>query len=213
MQEFASLINTENIINLEKAASFLGVSTATVKNWVKCGHLQTQDEYKRYFFNLSEIENVKANIENGDLNKLNRRANKSMADRLFIPDEYLQNGIKVDDITKIINFVTGKNIDVSIALLLLSLNLLQKEKIISNITIQDLISQNLVFANKQIGEEIKAWLSEIETNKIKSEFAFLLSCAIPKQRDTLGFFINHYYLKEKNLKTARTIRQKILLMR
>ena len=71
--------------------------------------------------------------------------------------------------------------------LCLNRNLLQKEKIISNITIQDLIDQKLVFAYRQIGEEIKAWLFEIGTNNINLDHAFLLSCAIPDQRDTLGF--------------------------
>ena len=80
----------------------MGISTATVKNWVKCGYLQTYTADKRYF-HLAEIENVKTNIENGNLNKLNVRANKSKAERTFIPDEYLQNRVEVDDITKIIN--------------------------------------------------------------------------------------------------------------
>ena len=197
MQELTAATNAKNVIDLEKAASFLGISTATVRNWVKCGHLQTHTTDKRYFFRLSEIENIKANIENGELNKLNGRANKSKAERTFIPDEYLQDGVSVDDITKIINFVTEKNISISVALLLLSLNLLQKEKIISNINFQDLTSQNFIFTNKQIGEEIKAWLSEITTNNIKSDYAFLLNCAIPKQRDILGFLYQSLLLEGK----------------
>src|SRR3989338_225513 len=151
MQELTASINARNVIDLEKAASFLGISTATVRNWVKCGHLQTYTDDKRYFFNLSDIENVKTSITNGNLDKLNGRANKSKAERTFIPDEYLQGGISVDDITKIINFVSDNNIDISLSLLLLSLNSLQKEKILPSITIQDSISKNFVFANKQIG--------------------------------------------------------------
>lgn len=196
MQELTASINAKNVIDLEKTASFLGISTATVRNWVKCGYLQTHTADKRYF-HLAEIENVKVNIKNGDLNKLNGRANKSKAERTFIPDEYLQDGVSADDITKIINFVTENNITVPLALLLLGLNLLQKEKIISNITIRDLINKNFVFANKQIGEEIKAWLSEIKLNNIKPGYAFLLNCAIPRQRDTLGFFYQSLLLEGK----------------
>ncbi|MCK9580539.1 MAG: N-6 DNA methylase [Methanoregula sp.] len=187
MQELTASINAKNVIDLEKAASFLGISTATVRNWVKCGHLQTYTNDRRYFFHLSDIENVKNNITNGDLNKLNGRANKSKVERTFIPDEYLQDGVKVDDITKIINFVSENNINISLSLLLLSLNLLQKEKLISDITVQDLIKRNFTFINRQIGEEITAWLSEVKTNSIKSDYSFLLNCVIPKQRDSLGF--------------------------
>lgn len=197
MQELTASINAKNVIDLEKTALFLGISTATVRNWVKCGYLATHNEDRGYFFNLAEIENLKVNIANGSLEKLNGRANKSKAERTFMPDEYLQDGINVDDITKIINFVAEKNINISIALLLLSLNLLQKEKIVASFTIQSLINQNFVFANKQIGEEIQAWLSEIRVSNIKSEFAFLLSCAIPKQRDTLGFLYQSLLLEGK----------------
>lgn len=196
MQELTASINAKNVIDLEKTASFLGISTATVRNWVKCGYLQAHTTDKRYF-HIEEIENVKANIKNGDLNKLNGRANKSKAERTFIPDEYLQDGVSVDDITKIINFVSDNNIDISLSLLLLSLNSLQREKILPSITIQDLISKNLVFTNKQIGEEIKAWLSEINDSDIKSEYAFLLNCTIPKQRDTLGFLYQSLLLEGK----------------
>jgi len=197
MQELTASINAKNIIDLEKAASFLGISTATVRNWVKCGHLQTYTANKSYFFHLSDIENVKNNIVNGNLNKLNGRANKSKAERTFIPDEYLQDGTSVDDITKIINFVSENNIDISLPLLLLSLNLLQKEKLISKINIQDLAKQNFTFTNKQIGEEIKAWLSNIKINDIKNEYSFLLNCNIPKQRDTIGFFYQSLLLEGK----------------
>ena len=196
MQELTASINAKNVIDLEKTASFLGISTATVRNWVKCGYLQAHTPDKRYF-HIAEIENVKANIKNGDLDKLNGRANKSKAERTFIPDEYLQDGVSVDDITKIINFVSDNNIDISLSLLLLSLNSLQKEKILPIITIQDLISKNFIFANKQIGEEVKAWLSEIKSSDIKSDYAFLLNCTIPKQRDTLGFLYQSLLLEGK----------------
>ncbi|HNU96260.1 MAG TPA: N-6 DNA methylase [Candidatus Magasanikbacteria bacterium] len=197
MQELTASINAKNIIDLEKAASFLGISTATARNWVKCGHLQTYSTDKKYFFYLSDIENVKNNIINGNFNKLNGRANKSKAERTFIPDEYLQDGTSVDDITKIVNFVLENNISISLSLLLLSLNLLQKEKIISSIIIQDVISQNLSFTNKQIGEEIKAWLSNVGIDEIKNEYSFLLNCKIPRQRDTLGFFYQSLLLEGK----------------
>ena len=66
--------NNEAVINLESAATFLGVSTATVRNWVKCGHLKTLGKETKYFFHKRDIENVKSKILNGDLEKLNKRA-------------------------------------------------------------------------------------------------------------------------------------------
>jgi len=147
---------------------------------------------------LREIQNLKADIENGNLEKLNGRANKSKAERTFIPEEYLKAGIGIDDITKIITFIKENKIDVFTSLLLLVLNLLQKENIVSNISIKNLFdSQNIYFQNKQIKKEIKSWLSKIEEGKIKENFSFLLDCNIPKQQDILGFIYQSLLLEGK----------------
>lgn len=180
--------SNEAVLNIESAASFLEISTATVRNWVKCGYLQTIGENTKYLFPKSDIEDIKSKILNGDLEKLNKRANKAKADRTFAPEEYIQDKVGFNELNSIVDFIKGNNINLFPALLLVSLNLLKKEKILLEVNIQDVIQKkNLSFANKQIGEEIKSWLSEIETGKIKEKFSFLLDCDIPERRDILGF--------------------------
>lgn len=186
----------EAVLNLESTATFLGISTATVRNWVKCGYLQTLDEKTKYFFYLTEVENIKSNIANGNLEKLNKRANKAKADRTFLPDEYSQDKIGFSKLNSIVDFIKSNNIDLFPALLLVSLNLLKKEKILSEANIRGVIQKkDLSFTNKQINEEIKSWISEIGEGKIKENFAFLLDCNIPKQRDVLGFLYQSFLLE------------------
>ena len=188
----------EAVLDLESTATFLDISTATVRNWVKCGYLQTLGEKTKYFFHLAEVENIKSNIANGNLEKLNRRANKSKAERTFIPEEYLKDKNGLDDLNKVIEFVQEKNIGVFLALLLIGLNFLKREKILSEITIEDIVhGKNLFFSNKQIGEEIKDWLSEIKKENINTNYSFLLNCPIPKQRDVLGFIYQSLLLEGK----------------
>jgi len=180
--------NSEAVLNIESAATFLGISAATVRNWVKCGYLQTLSENTKHFFHKKDIEDVKSKILNGNLEKLNKRANKAKADRTFVPDEYMQDKAGLEELNVMITFIKNNNIDLSSALLLISLNLLQKEKIVFGISIRNIIQKkDLSITNKQIKEEIKSWLSEIEEGKIKENFSFLLNCDIPKQRDVLGF--------------------------
>ncbi len=180
--------NNEAVLNIESAATFLGISTATVRNWVKCGYLQSLGENTRYFFHKKDVENVKSKILNGDLEKLNKRANKAKADRTFAPDEYVQDKAEFEKLNSIVAFVKSQNIDLFLALLFVSLNLLEKEKIISAVNIDDVIQKkDLPITNGQIKEEIKSWLSEIKSDTIKENFSFLLNCDIPKQRDILGF--------------------------
>lgn len=182
------LNNNEAVINLESTATFLGISTATVRNWVKCGHLKTFSEETKYFFHKKDVEDVKSKILNGDLEKLNRRANKAKANKTFVPDEYAQDKTGFNQLNAIVNFVKSNDIDSFSAILLVALNLLKKEEILSKVSIEDVMQKkNLSFANKQIKEEIKSWLSEIDERKISGNFSYLLDCNIPKQRDVLGF--------------------------
>lgn len=182
------LNNNEAVINLESTATFLGISTATVRNWVKCGHLKTLGEETRYFFHKKDIENVKSKILNGDLEKLNKRANKAKADKTFVPDEYAQNKNGFLQLSSIVEFVKSNNIDLFSSIFLITLNLLRKENILLKVSIDDVIQKkDLNVTNKQINEEIKSWLSEIDEKKLNNSFSFLLDCDIPKQRDVLGF--------------------------
>jgi len=50
--------NNEAVLNIENVAAFLGISTATVKNWVKCGNLKTFNN-SRYNFHLRVERNTK----------------------------------------------------------------------------------------------------------------------------------------------------------
>ncbi len=180
--------NNKAVLNIESTAAFLGISTATVRNWVKCGYLRALDKNKEKFFHRQDVESIKSKILNGDLEKLNKRANKVKAHRTFIPDEYIRDKADFEKLNAIIDFVRIHNIDLFSAVLLVSLNLLKKEKILKNINIRDVIQKkDLSFTNKQIEEEIRSWLSEIKEGRIKEKFSFLLDCEIPKQQDVLGF--------------------------
>ena len=188
--------NNEAVLNIERAATFLGISTATVRNWVKCGYLQTLGESTKYFFHKNDVEDIKSKILNGGLGKLNKRANKAKADRTFIPDEYIENGAGLEKLNAIVEFVKSHDVDLFSALLLVSLNLLKKEKIISSISTADIVQRkDLSITNRQIKEEIKAWISEISINSIKENYSFLLDCDIPRQRDILGFLYQSFLIE------------------
>jgi len=180
--------NDETAINLENAAIFLGISTATVINWVKCGHLKTIDENKYRFFQKKDIEDAKSKILNGSLQKLNKRANKIKAKKTFIPNEYAESANNINQLNVIIDFVRKNEIDLKSAIFFVALNLLKRKNILSKISIKDIVEEkNILIKNKQIKKEIETWLSEINKDKIKYTYNFLLNCNIPKQRDVLGF--------------------------
>ena len=195
--------NNEAVLNMESTATFLGISTATVRNWVKCGHLQSFDENAKDFFYKKDVENIKSRILSGDLEKMNKRANKAGAEKTFLPNEYIEDRDSFEELNFIVDFIKDNNIIIFPALLLVSLNLLKKEGILSKISIEDIIQKkDLSFSNKQIKEEIKSWISEIKEGEIKKEFAFLLDCNIPKQRDILGFLYQSLLLEGRKAQSG-----------
>lgn len=64
-----------------EAAQYLGVSTATVRNWIKAGLLPAP-------LSNQSVEQLRHSIQNGQVERLNKRANKGASARRFIPSEY-----------------------------------------------------------------------------------------------------------------------------
>ena len=123
------------------------------------------------------------------MEKLNKRANKIKSKKTFIPEEHIKAQINLDEFNHVINFIQKNDIKTKIALLLLSLNLLKKEKILLTMNFQDIEKgKELFFTNKQIQEEIDSWLLDLRSENIKPHFSFLLDCKLPEQRDILGLF-------------------------
>ncbi len=192
----------QNIVKIDDVAVFLGISTATVRNWVKTGNIQTVSE-NSYSFNFDDVKILKENIENGSIKKLNGRANKSKMQKTFIPDEYLESEKDFDTAYKIISFIQKNKLDIKTAIFLLTLNLLKKENILIQIKIQDIIAdKNIISNNEQINKELKAWQEEISVDKIKNEHSFLLKCKLPKQNDILGFVYQSLLAEGKKSQTG-----------
>ena len=66
----------EKYKSIKDAAIELGVSSATIRNWIKNGSLQCLSDDKNYVLDAS-INKLKQEIENGQNSRLKARRNKS----------------------------------------------------------------------------------------------------------------------------------------
>ena len=169
-------------LDTQGAAVMLGISTATVRNWVKTGYLQTDADTN--LFDSKNIKELKNKITTGEVGKLNKRANKSKSNNTFVPDEYLNDSTDVKGVETIVNFVKTSNITTSSALLVVALNLLLKDGLIETVSLDTLRGIEFVCANNQLKREILAWVAETEINR---NHVFLLNCELPNSGDVLGF--------------------------
>ena len=78
----------QDILNINSTAKILGVSTATVRNWVKAGDLPLHSSSKSYYFDKKDVEKIKLKIFTGQFAKLTKRANKIKSQKIFVPTEY-----------------------------------------------------------------------------------------------------------------------------
>jgi tRNA1(Val) A37 N6-methylase TrmN6 len=77
-------LDKSEVLNIAAAAEILNVSQATIRNWIKSKLLSKN-------LTFDEISNLKKSIEDGNIQKLNKRANKAQSGINFIPSEYSTN--------------------------------------------------------------------------------------------------------------------------
>ncbi|MDD4148784.1 MAG: N-6 DNA methylase [Bacteroidales bacterium] len=112
-------------INIKIAANILNVSEATVRNWIKSGLLDSK-------LTEENVTSVKSLIENGSVNRLNKRANKSKSTKSFIPSEYLNDISVLNYVSDIVNLSKKYFNNISEALFNLALGFLDKNEFLND---------------------------------------------------------------------------------
>lgn len=114
--------NQSDIINAPQCAELLGISKASVKNWIKHGYLKPVDPANKYF-NLLDVNSLQRAIEQGEVNRLNSRANKAKANKRYIPSEYIGRKENRQAVTALINHILHNQLDLKLIILALAVNL------------------------------------------------------------------------------------------
>lgn len=117
------LHNTMKTISTNQVAQIVGVSSATVRNWVKAGHLSSNTLLANGYHE-SDAYILKENIKNGSLNKLRARANKTQSAKWIVPLEYANHPKWVDVVIQIRDLVMASQLEISKAMLFATLKLL-----------------------------------------------------------------------------------------
>jgi len=175
----------ENILTVNEAASFLGVSSATIRNWGKNGSLSAIQKTKPISYPKEDIRKLKEQIKNGQIARLSTRANKRNAKRTFIPSEYLQDQNEQLLLCDLSDYYHTNNCEINKTLLFLALNFLQKHRLVkviqTNATIEDWDCKN-----SQVKMELSEWTNEIGTLDNFDIYRWFLDVDLPDHKDILG---------------------------
>lgn len=168
-------------IDLGEAVTVLGVSSATVKNWIKHNYLTPEKmEEGKIFFDYEQVRDLQEKIRSGTIDRLNKRANKRHSTNIFIPEEYVENENVTHLIESIVEFKKNKVVDQKSILLAVALNLLASKGMV---TIQE---NRIIPSNRAIKGELGWWQKNIEENFRLSRYQSLLTLNLSPVNDILG---------------------------
>ena len=174
----------EDYLTYKEVSEILGVSTATVRNWVKLGHIKPAAAHLSDKFLSSHIEEIRNKITNGSLAKLNKRANKGSSISKIIPTEYADNREVLEPILKITELFKKYNLDRDTVLFVTSMNLLRQVGLIKNA--QYLSFNRINYTNDIVKAEIDDWLRGKRDRQITKRYNDIYGVKIPINCDFLG---------------------------
>ncbi len=128
-------------ISVDHAAKIVGVSSATMRNWAKAGHIAPAKTTPLSFSEM-EVFGLKTQLSSGALQKLKTRANKAHSEENILPSEYASNDALVDNIKAIIDLVRSHKLDIEIVLFVAALRMLAVEEEVIRAPSSDLFDLN-----------------------------------------------------------------------
>ncbi len=201
----------KDIYSSKETALFLGISEASIRNWVKHGYLTPINNSNKY--DKDEVHSVKAKIENGEIKRLDKRANKSKSNKTFIPDELLSDSSEKDIIIDIIDYVLKNNIDINATIFFLSINILIKNGLINrNYDIKDLIANGFNISNrKNLSFILNDWFNSLKIDDSQNKINKLLSFNLIDKKDILGIIYQSILEEGKKAKSGSYYTPKFII--
>lgn len=172
-------------VDLNEAISLLGVSSATIKNWIRHQYISPINNVNgKLAFDYMQINELKDKIISGEVNRLNTRANKKHSTNTFIPDEYAGDQKIVNLVQAIINEKNANNLDANSVILVFALKLFNDKKLVTYSNALDL--SQITYKNEIIKNEFDWWFNEKKHDFSKSDYANIFNIDIPELSDLLG---------------------------
>ncbi len=177
----------KKLINAKKSAEILGVSEATIKNWIKHKYLFPIEKKEGQYFDKSQIISLKNKIENGEITRLNSRANKRNSSKKFIPQKYFSEFKSDGEFLNSVNYIIDNSLSIEIAIFYLSINLLLKENFIYNKNIKKILEfKSKDFKNKYVLRILKNAFNKFNIIKLNNNYLGILNFNLSKHHDILG---------------------------
>jgi len=178
----------DKLITSSETAQILGISVSSVRNWVKHGFINSSSNTGESGFSIKDVMDLKGRIESGELERLNSRANKIKSSRTFLPDELFGNTKSREHVEKIARHILENELDTSLSLYVLSLNLLKKAGLLMRHNPESFLEDNVhnFRGFKGVMKSIQVWRESLETRYADEKTLELLEFHVPCEDNILG---------------------------
>ena len=171
------------VVDIAGAAAFLGVSSATVRNWLRAGLLSAVDAGRRTFIARDEIERVHNDLQSGRPGgRLRSRANKTAAAGRPRP------AVGGRRVAHILQLVARAGLATGDALFLLCVNFLVKRGLAPETAVDGLLAgKQARLDNRGLAAELADFRRTLGKPVAAAAARPLAECALPEHSDVLGF--------------------------
>ena len=175
-------------LSVSTAAAIIGVSSATMRNWAKAGHVHPI-QTKPLEFSDVDVLNLKQKLSAGTLQKLTTRANKQASLASVLPAEYANSLELSKEIQWVVNQTKNSALDLSSTLFFAALHLLElRGEMLRDTTAEVSDLQGFhTWRRASVKAEMEHWFAQLDTHLCKTEYAdIFLSLSHIDEDDFLG---------------------------
>jgi SAM-dependent methyltransferase len=171
----------ERALSIDAFASIIGVSAATVRNWMRLGVLPADLSIKR-------ADEVKRALSTGELNRLGKRANKTKSKLSSVPTEYAVSQGAVEAALSIARTVGTNSLSIENSLFVLAMRLLVLRKEVVFEKPENALVRPLdgTWRRAAVRHEMEAWLGTLNTAPSKRYFVLHQTDLTFEGEDFLG---------------------------
>ena len=155
-------------ISVDHAAKLVGVSTDSMRNWARAGHIAPARARPLAFTEMAVLS-LKTQLGSGVLQKLKTRANKARSEENILPGEYASNSDLIENIKSINEFVKQNKLRIEAVLFVAALRLLVNDGEVIRKQVTNLFATDsfAVWRRDSTRTEIEQWrncLGDIDNN-------------------------------------------------
>ncbi len=193
-------------VSVDHAAQIIGVSSATIRNWVKAGQISPVSA-RPLSFSAESVLGLKNSIGSESFNRLKTRANKIGSANSFMPEEYAENKTLISAITNIVSLLKEKNLDIEYVMFLASLRLLEANNEIEKLEHEKFNLESYgSWARESVKLVIFEWHSTLDEKINEDYYDGLYRLIAPYEADDfLGLLYQSLFKEVINRSKALTI--------